>query len=181
MKFLNFLLGGLSSLIFQFFYGGFLYLFLNLTALFYHDNRTSLFIETFIFAGLYGAGWFFYWKISPSLLNILEPPCLSKKELIWDVLMATLPLIVPLLLFNPSPSPKAMIPPSFEEYRYHFMLLVTTIVLFPIYSLLLVNYVFSSKTNQVKKTAFTFTLIFLIGIGSAYTSWSIMPLIYKSF
>jgi hypothetical protein len=180
LKFLYFLFGGISALIFQLFFGGTLYIVYGFIALFFFPNNSAPhFIETIIFAGLYGVGWFFYWK-RRSVLSINES-FLNMQELIWEVFMATLPIIVILIIFDPSPNHMAMIPTSFEEYRYIFMLYFITLILFPIYSLLLNRYVFLSKTSQCRKTAIMLTLIFLIGISCSYISWSIMPMMYKRY
>lgn len=173
MKFLHFLWGGLAGLLIQLFFGGSLYIAFSFIRLFLpYQKEAPLLIETILFACIYGAGWFFYWKMQQNM---------SLKQLGWKVFMATLPLSIPLLLFNPVDHPMAMIPISFTDYQFNFMLYITTIVLFPIYSIALWRFVFENKTKQIRKTALTFALLFLLGIGCAYTSWSIMPMFYQLF
>ncbi|WP_042461476.1 hypothetical protein [Neobacillus dielmonensis] len=171
MRYLEFLSGGMLGSLFQLLYGGILYILFSFIRLFLpYQHLSPLIIETLIFACFYGFGWFFYWKFNNRQ---------SRKQVIWKIGMVTLPLFIPLILFDPSDKPMAMIPFSFADYRFNFMLFVTTLILFPIYSFLLSRHVFAGEANRVRKTTFTFAFLFLIGTCCAFMSWSIMPLIYK--
>lgn len=120
---------------------------------------------------VYALVWFIFWVILFSG---------EVRWFYWRVTFSTLPLVVALIMFNPTPNPMAMIPLSIAETKFQFSTIVTGIVLFPIYSIGIYKFILlkPSKKVRIKNTIYVCVTMILIGSLVFTTSWNLMQKIY---
>lgn len=123
------------------------------------------FISWTIVIALYAFIWFIYWWIMYEV---------DHRWLYGRIACTTLPFVIAFYLFNPNPDPMAMIPLSPAEIKLRFSLIVTGIVLFPLYSIGLNKFVFTQQTRNRKVRNARLVCLMMIGIGSAIfaISWN---------
>jgi len=128
-----------------------------------------LFCYAIFFGGCYAFVWFFFWFVQ---FND------GIKWFYWKVTFSTLPLVTSLIMFNPKPNPMAMIPLTIEELQFMFSCMVTSIILFPLYSVSIYKFVLRSSAHKVRNTAVLCSVLFLLGSVLFVSSWNMMPLLY---
>jgi hypothetical protein len=117
----------------------------------YVTQNTSEIITYAITAVIYGIVWLVFWR---SLFNN------GIKWFYWRVLFAEIPLILILLVFDPTPNPMAMLPRPSEPI---FSSLVTAIILLPIYSILIYKFILQKDDNNVRNTILVCFVTMIIG------------------
>jgi hypothetical protein len=113
----------------------------------------------------YALVWFLYWRL---LFNH------GIKWFYWRVFLSTSPLVLLLGKINLHPDPIAMIPIPPE---FNFSVLVTSIVLFPIYSIGIYRYVLA-KQIQWKNTIILVLIMMVLGSVIFLSSWNALSFVY---
>jgi hypothetical protein len=113
----------------------------------------------------YALVWFLYWRL------LFDH---GIKWFYWRVFLSTIPLVLLLWKINLHPDPIAMIsiPPEFN-----FSVLVTSIVLFPIYSIGIYRYVLE-KQIQKKNTIIFILVMMMLGSVIFLSSWNALSFVY---
>jgi hypothetical protein len=122
-----------------------------------------------IIAVIYGVFWLCFWRM------------LFKDGIKWfyyRIFFSIIPLIVALMMFNPTLDPMAMLPMPKEPI---FSCLVTGIILLPIYSVLIYKFILQSSINKVRNSILVCLVTILIGSLIFYESWNMVSVIYSYF
>lgn len=178
---INFLVANISCSIFQIFVLMFLgylqlfilYIFGGIISSLLGNSEFALNIPDvsiyIIIAVIYGVFWLCFWRM------------LFKDGIKWfyyRIFFSIIPLIVVLMMFNPTPDPMAMLPMPKEPI---FSCLVTGIILLPIYSVLIYKFILQSSINKVRNSILVCIVTIIIGSLIFYGSWNMMDVIYSYF
>lgn len=121
-------------------------------------------------AAVYARLWFLIWK-----LNVENGDRGFRSKLI----VSEIPLLVGLYFVPKMPDLEAMVPYHPEPI---FSAVVTAIILFPVYSVLIRKYLLhresADKAQRKRKTISICLLMYSLGIAIYVVSWNIMHLIY---
>lgn len=130
----------------------------------------SILLSYCLVAAVYAHLWFLMWK-----LNVENGDRWFRSKLI----ISEIPLLVGLYFVPKMPDLEAMVPYHPEPI---FSAVVTAIILFPVYSILIRKYLLhresADKAQRKRKIILICSLMYALGIAIFVASWNIMHLIY---
>lgn len=132
----------------------------------------SPFVSYISIALSYGIIWLGFWHV---LSKVSEGHI---KYFYWKLAFSIIPLLVILNFFDPRPNHMAMIAIPKEPI---FSSLFTSIILLPIYSILIYKFILNREVNKIKFMIFVSLVTFFVGALIFYGSLNYMDVIYSFF